>query len=151
MKKESESRKVRPRGLRRPDLGPTSFGYIFSAAIFLLILSFIFIPLLVNAQTTTDGLIRCGTPDDPNGVCGWDDLLDTLKRVMDFVLVYIAIPVAVIVVIIGGFQMIFSFGNEAKFASGRKMITSVAVGLAMTFGAWLIVKTLLAIFFNVSF
>jgi len=121
------------------------FLYICAVALVLLAV----LPTVMYAQTTTaptGGIIQCGR--EPGDVCGWDDLLITIQRLLDFVLLYIAIPIATIVIIAGGFTMIFSLGSEAKFKKGRQMITGVAVGFVITFCAWLIVRTLIAIFFG---
>ncbi len=113
---------------------------IFSLAAFLLAA-----PAITNAA-----LIECGTGDPNAGgydVCGWDDLLTTVDRLVQYAIFYFAIPIGVIVIIVGGFRMILSAGNEASFKKGRQMIQSVGIGLAITFGAWLIVKTILFVFF----
>lgn len=114
--------------------------------IYVLFMSFLFsLPLGAWAQGgVSNGIVQCGRD---GGVCGWQDLLITIQRLLDFVLLYIAIPIATIVIIVGGFTMIFSFGNEGKFKKGRQMITGVAVGFVITFCAWILVKTLIAIFF----
>ncbi len=91
------------------------------------------------------GLITCG--NDPNNVCTYNDFKTTLDRVVQFSILYIAIPAAAIVMIIGGIFMIFDGGSESRFKQGKKMIQGVVIGLLITLGAWIIVKTILNLLF----
>jgi type IV secretory pathway VirB2 component (pilin) len=124
-------------------------GFIYSSslrmsiagvAIFMLLIT---IPLAVHAA---EPLVQCG--NSPDDLCGWGDLIVTLQRILNFVLLYIALPIGVIIIIVGGANMIFSFGNEAKFKKGRQMVTGVAIGVGITFVAWLVVETILTVFFK---
>lgn len=109
----------------------------------------LFVFLLATPVFAQDegGLVRCGNTDEVDDICTYNDLVDTVERVVFAALMYIAIPGAVIVIIIGGFNMIFSGGNESKFNNGKKIIQAAIIGLALAFGAWLIVETILNIFF----
>lgn len=116
---------------------------IYSFVIFFALVS---IPIVARAQE--GGIIQCGNPGDAHPVCGWSDLIETLNRLIGYVILYVAIPVSVIVIIVGGITMIFSAGNESKFKRGKEMVQGVAIGLAITFGAWIIVQTIINIFFS---
>ncbi len=92
-------------------------------------------------------LITCG--NDPNGApCTYNDFKTTLDGVVQFSILYIAIPAAVIVIVIGGIMMILDGGNESRFKQGKKMIQGVIIGLLITLGAWIIVKTILNLLFT---
>jgi len=109
------------------------------------LLSFLVAPT-VFAQG--EGIVRCGNTDDPSDICTYQDLVETVNRVVQSALLYIAIPAAVIVIIIGGFNILTSAGSEDKVKTGRTMIRAAAIGLAMAFGAWLIVETILNVLYN---
>ncbi len=110
----------------------------------ILILSFLVVPI---AFAQDEGIVRCGNTDDPSDICTYQDLVETVNRVVESALLYIAIPAAVIVIIIGGFNILTSAGSEDKVKTGRTMIQAAAIGLAMAFGAWLIVETILQVLY----
>lgn len=110
------------------------------SALFILFLFGALIPLSVYAAE--GGLIQCGFSGQD--MCQWDDVLPTINRLITFVLTNIAIPVSVIVIIIGGIRIMISGAQPSEYAAGKKMITGVVWALAITFGAWVIVKTILA-------
>lgn len=116
-------------------------------------MKWIYITLLLPLLTLpayaqdSEGLIRCGNSNDPNDICTYSDLVETIDRVVQAALLYIAIPAAVIIIIVGGFNILTSGGDEGKVKTGRTMIQAAAIGLAMAFGAWLIVETVLSILF----
>jgi type IV secretory pathway VirB2 component (pilin) len=93
-------------------------------------------PFVANAA-----FVICGnTSDNP---CTYDALVTMIQAIVSFVLTDVAAPIAIIVIVWGGIQMAISAGNEGKFKEGRKKITAAAVGLVITFGAWLLINTIL--------
>lgn len=72
-----------------------------------------------------------------------------VDRIIQFGLFYIALPVGVIWIIVGGFLMMTSAGNESRFSKGKDYIRSVIIALLIAFGAWLIVDTLVG-FLNIQ-
>ena len=61
-------------------------------------------------------------------------------------LIFIAAPIASIMVLIGGFQMMFAAGEPEKIARGRKTILYAAVGFAVIIMAKGVVVVLRSIF-----
>lgn len=102
-----------------------------------------FLPLasFAIALNSYAALVTCGNTGGP--ACTYSDLELLVKKVFDFALAYIAIPIAVLMIVWGGVQMAISAGDESKFKRGRQIITAAAVGLLIVFGAWLIVNTVL--------
>ncbi|MDR3378604.1 MAG: pilin [Verrucomicrobiae bacterium] len=54
-----------------------------------------------------------------------------LNNVINFLSTSIAIPLAVIMVLIGAFQMMTSAGDPEKFSQGRKTLLYAAIGFAV--------------------
>ena len=59
-----------------------------------------------------------------------DDLTCVAGKIVSF-LYTIAIPITVIMVLVGAFQMMTSGGDPQKFSDGRKTITYAAIGFAV--------------------
>jgi len=59
-----------------------------------------------------------------------NDLNCVAQKVIGF-LWLIAIPIASIMVLVGGFQMMTSAGDPEKFSSGKKTLTYAAIGLVV--------------------
>lgn len=73
------------------------------------------------------------------------NIADLLDRIVGF-LQTIAIPIVAIMVIWGGFQMLFATGDPEKFKTGKKTIIYAAIGFAVILiakGVTSIVKDLL--------
>lgn len=94
--------------------------------------------------TTGWYLCQCCTSDVPCSLMDFFTLLKTLINAMLFA----AFPIAVIMIIKGGFTILTSEGNPGKMGEGRKIVEWAIYGMLITFGAWLIVNTLLTTFTN---
>ena len=87
------------------------------------------------------GLVPCGgETDDP---CGIEDFIQIIANFIEFLLVYIAIPLAACVFMYAGFLMMTAGGNTTKIAAGKDAFQFVLIGLIIAFAAWLIVQGLL--------
>ncbi|NOY35352.1 MAG: hypothetical protein GXP44_00235, partial [bacterium] len=60
-----------------------------------------------------------------------------------FLMLSIALPLAIVALIYGGFMWITAGGNPGKIDKGRKAIEYAIYGMIFAFGAWLIVDTVL--------
>ena len=85
-----------------------------SIALFCL-LSIIFAPVLVKADYLP--IVQCG--NDPSSPCGILDFFAMLERIYSFIVFYIATPLAVISLIIGGILMMISAGDPTTFGKGK--------------------------------
>jgi hypothetical protein len=65
------------------------------------------------------------------------DVRQTAARLINVALGFLAI-IAVIIVLVGGFQYMLSGGDTSKTESARKMIVSGIIGLAIILSAWAI-------------
>ena len=106
-------------------------------------------------NTTTGELIPCGTKaaladDNPNndvceGLNGWNNLMTLVNNVVNFVLFKLALPIAAIMFVYAGFELVTSGGSSEKKSKAKKIFTNVAIGLILAAAAWLIVNTILVL------
>ena len=60
---------------------------------------------------------------------------DLLHNIVNTLLAF-GTPIAVAMVLVGGFQMLFAGGDPEKFAAGRRTILYAAIGYAIIFIGW---------------
>lgn len=90
-----------------------------------------------SLQPNCDATLPVGQP----GSCDAGAAVSFVKRLIDLMF-YIAIPLAAIFIGYGGFVMMTAAGNPGKFDDGKKIMTATVIGIAIAFGAWLIVTAL---------
>ena len=107
----------------------------------------VLLPVVVFAQQQeSNPLVPCGGTGQP--ACTFDHLIVLINNVIKFALFYVAIPIAVAVIVWAGILIMTSAGNESKISQGRQMITGVMTGLLIAFTAWLIVETIVNVLFS---
>jgi len=86
------------------------------------------------------GLVPCGgpPPEEPCQLCHLFVLLDTI---VDFVLFKIILPLATLLLVLGGILFIFNAENPENVTKGKAILTSVVIGLIIIFAAWLIINS----------
>lgn len=107
-----------------------------SVALFCL-LSTIAIPFLAKA----DGLVPCGNPGQ--NACGINDFFQMLVNIYNFIALYIATPLAVIALTVGGIRMMISAGNPGEFAKGKEIVIWSIIGLFLAFASYAIINTIM--------
>ncbi len=110
--------------------GKYGYGILFFSLVF-----------FMNAMQSFAALVNCG--GNGQNPCTYSDFVKTVQGVVTFVLTDIVTPVAIIVIVWGGIEMAISAGDEGKFKKGRQKITAAAIGIVLTFGAWILVNTVL--------
>ena len=79
-------------------------------------------------------------PLDPSGSCGSSmTLIDVLQRVIDWINV-MAIPVFIIIILYGAFQILTAAGAPDKIKKGREAIKWAIIAYAIIHCAWGIVS-----------
>lgn len=115
------------------------------------LLSFAFIPLLSSAQA---GLVPCGTESYPKGhakefqiinPCDFNHIFDLINKVVNFLLVAIALPLAAIMFAYAGFLFMFSGMQPEARSKAKRIFGKVALGFILAVAAWVIVHTVLSI------
>lgn len=79
-------------------------------------------------------------PNDPNA-CNITAFIKWIKQLINFLLT-IAIPIGVLFIAYGAFVIMTAGGSEERVRKGKDVITAAVVGIAIAFGAWLIVTTI---------
>jgi hypothetical protein len=72
--------------------------------------------------------------------CGYQDFLQLIVNVFNYLTKYIAIPLATATIVIGGVIMITAGTNDSKRSQAKKIIWMAVWGLVIVLASWLIVK-----------
>lgn len=106
---------------------------LISKKIFLLtFLALLFLSLIPPVQTHA-GLVPCKP-----GECELCDLFVMLDNIVDFLLVKLVPPLAVLMLVIGGVMFILGAGSPVWVSRGKSIMFSVIIGLVIIYAAWLI-------------
>lgn len=78
---------------------------------------------------------------DGTGGCGWAELSLLAKNIIELLL-WGAIPLAVLIILYGGFMVLTAAGSESRYMTGRKAIIGAVVGLFIVLGAVVLINFL---------
>lgn len=76
--------------------------------------------------------------------CGFDQLMQLIANIMGLLMV-IALSLATLLFAYAGFRYATALGNPSQIQGAKKMFTNVAIGLALVFGAYLIVQVVVSV------
>lgn len=111
-----------------------------------LVFGILTVPLISFSQgqnpSTTTGLVPCTDGKS----CDFNALMDLVNNVIEFILKYMALPIAAIMFAYAGLKMITA-GGEAAHArtQAKEIFMNTIIGLIIAVAAVLIVKTILSI------
>jgi hypothetical protein len=109
----------------------------------IIVLAILIVPVLSLAQETS-GLVPCGTASTPP--CDFNSFMALINKVINFILFYMAVPIAAIMFAYAGFKLVTAGGEAAHARTAAKEIfTNTVIGLIIAVAAWLIIKTILVI------
>ncbi len=97
------------------------------------------VPFFVQAQRP---LVPCGGPGQP--ACQICHIFVLINNIIRFLLFTILPPLAVLLLVIGGFMFLFAGASENTLKQAKSIIFSTIFGLIIILSAWIIVNTLLA-------
>jgi len=106
-----------------------------SLIIVLVVLFFSLIPGLVQAQP----LVPCG-PGTAKPDCELCDFFVLFDNIVKFVLQKLVPPIAALMLVFGGVMFFAAAGNPAKIGKAKSLFTSLAIGLVIIYGAYLLVS-----------
>ena len=96
------------------------------------------------------GIVNCGrNVDDPTTVvredapCSTCHSLVLLKRVIDFMVEVVAIPIFAIMLVTGGIFWITSGGSPSGIERGKGLVKIAGIALVIVVGGWMIVETII--------
>lgn len=102
-------------------------------AVFIIVLPF---------ATFAQGLVPCGGEGDPCTIC---DLGVLGIRIINFFVQSIAIPLAGLMIVVGGVMIMFGAAAESRVTAGKKILTNAIIGLVIVFASWLLVDTVIKV------
>jgi len=98
------------------------------------------------------GLVPCGRScDNPDTSiredhpCSLCHIFYLTKNIIDFVLVKIVFPLAVLLLVVGGAMFLLAAGDPGKVNQGKSIMKAVVIGLLIIVAAWVIVNTFFVI------
>ncbi|MBI3046275.1 MAG: hypothetical protein HYY86_01885 [Candidatus Harrisonbacteria bacterium] len=97
---------------------------------------------LTTQMALAQGLVPCSGLD-----CTLCDFLVLAKNLIDLMLKW-GVALAALFFAWGAFVIMTAGGSEEKVTEGRKIMTTVAVGVLIAFTAWLIIGTLMQVLTN---
>lgn len=71
----------------------------------------------------------------------WCDFVQLVNNIIGLIF-YIALPIATIMIMYGGFLILIAGGDQKKVGSGLNFIKSAIIGLAIVFGVNIILRSI---------
>jgi len=101
----------------------------------------ILLALLILPQAASAGLVPCGTSEHPEkcNLCHFFKLLQNIIRYASILI----LASAGLFIVIGGMIILSSAGSPDRISGGKRMITYSIIGILITFGAWIIINTVM--------
>ncbi|XOB42016.1 MAG: pilin [Candidatus Nealsonbacteria bacterium] len=82
-----------------------------------------------------------GNKVDEGMPCQFCHFFVMFRGILDFIL-KLVIVIGVLMLTIGGFMFLFAGGSPKTLDLAKRILTSTVIGLAIIFGAWLIINTI---------
>lgn len=112
-----------------------TFNFKFSIFNIFLIAAFLVLPFTAFAQ----GLVPCGgAGQNPCSIC---DLGILTINVTNFLIKKIAIPLAGLMILVGGLMIMIGSASEERVKVGKKILTNAIIGVIIVFMSWILVDT----------
>jgi len=122
--------------------------------IFLVSIFFLsFYALTVNAQQCDEsaggnGLVPCGR-EVVNGIvicpCQLYHVGILFLNIFNFIVLQISVPLAGLLIVIGGVVLVFSGGNPGLASLAKRILWGAIIGILLIWGSYLIIKTVLSV------
>ena len=99
-------------------------------------------PAMAPAHLDVRGsLVTCG--QYPDCRCEFIDFFILLRKVFDFIILYLMTPAAVLLFTFGGLLILLSSFNQGWYSWGRSMIMGAAIAMVLILASWLIINIFL--------
>ena len=92
--------------------------------------------LISTTSVFAAGLVPCGPGLGKS--CSFCDFLTLGQNIINFGIKLI-VPIAVAIIIAGGFIIMFSVGSAERVKKGKDIITAAVIGVIIAMTAWLII------------
>lgn len=111
---------------------------IMKKLLILFILFFLLIFTIPSFSFAQSPLVPCGNDGQP--ACTIGDFFIMLANIYDFLVKWIASPLAIIALTVGGIVLMTSAGNPNLVSLGKKILWSAIIGLLLVWGSWVIIN-----------
>ena len=81
----------------------------------------------------------------PCDICNICDFGRLLINLINFLIWNIAVPLAGLMVVVGGLMIMIFSASEEKVKLGRKILTNAIIGIIIVFVSWLLVDTIIQV------
>jgi len=109
-------------------------NFQFSILLLTVLFGSLFFPLISFAQ---QGIVPCGGTAQPE--CEFCHLFVLIQNIINFVLFYLVLPIATLLLVIGGLMFLLYGENPQQAEQAKSLLTAVIIGLVLIFSAWLVV------------
>jgi len=103
----------------------------------------IFLILIMPIVSLAAGLVPCGGANE--GPCDFNAFMTLINKVIQFIFLYMAVPIAAIMFVYAGFLLVTSGGSTESRTKAKNIFTNALIGLVLAAAAWLIVTSILSI------
>jgi len=98
------------------------------------------------------GLVPCGrlindpnTAIDESAPCTLCHFFVLAKRVVDYAVVNILIPLAILMIVIGGTILLTAGGDPGRVSQGKQILKATLIAIAIVLAGWIIVDTIITV------
>jgi len=109
--------------------------------------------LTLSAYAQGSGPVGLVPPNCQAGCpCNLCDFYELARRIIDFLLFNLSVPIAAVAFLVGGIFLLTSAGNPGKITRGKSAMINAVIGLALAFFAWSIFNVILTtVTFKIGF
>lgn len=102
--------------------------------------------LLIPVAAYAQGLVPC------DGIaCNLCDVGELMQKVIDFMIVGLAIPLAALMFAYAGVLYVTAGANPTRVGKAHKIFKNVLIGFLIAISGWLIINTIMTVMFSKSF
>lgn len=95
--------------------------------------------MVVAAGDSGGGVVKCGRGAEP---CTIPDLIETIQTFSAYLLKYILLPVAALMVAIAGIWILTGAHTPGNIEKGKKILWDVVYGIVIALSAYVVVKVI---------
>lgn len=118
-------------------------GIVFLFLSFLVQTPFVYADGIPAAGSASNKFIVCGE-NNPND-CTFGKIYTLIKNIIDFLLIDVMVPAAIISIMFAGFKYVMARGNPGEIKKAHDIFYYIVVGIVLALAAWLIVNTILIV------
>ncbi len=89
-----------------------------------------------NPSQTFGGLVPCGRSDSLSDQCQFCHLIELIQRVINFIIVFLAAPIATLLIAFAGIKLVTQADNESSRTEAKQLLKDILVGFLWILLAW---------------